>query len=744
MKNRYQVSEAFKESCKANVGLNRYGRIHVIEDNIDIVGENYDGQLVDFTIEDNCYVNDKFIGTTVAKKITVNILNPDNSINLENKTIEAYVGIYINGKLEEVPYGTYIIEKPANEEVKQKTSFTGYDYMIKFNVPYKDRVKYPIKASELLLDLCNQVGLELGNTDFVNADYMILGNPFTNNEDCRTVLSNIAQLAGTFAKIGRDNKLYICTLKNIPDLMRVKDIHNMPVKDLHLLPVSMLSTYKDNTEENLNGNNYFEDFAKNEEWGNVNSLVLSISDIEGENTARTDEESIKKDGLTEITIADNYFLINQEEREKVIEPLWESLKGLRYLPFKTKYYGYPHLDSGDPIAVEDTKDVQFLSYVFNHTFTFNGAFSGNLDTPAMTKTQTAYKNTQNTKSKLKRAERKIDKINGVIEDILEEQTETETKLSQHQQTIDSITDTVSSVTEELNTTKEELKGDIEQAEDNINKNLSENYWTKTETNSQITQKADSITSEVNQTIKEAKQEAIDSADNNTDNKLQNYSTTKEINSQILQTAKNISSEVSEIYSTKTETNTAKQDAINSANASTDEKLVQMNTKIEQTANSINMEVSKKINEDEIISKINMSPEKILISGDKVDINGKAVHFKTNISEKIGPFTQTDLDKVNNYMMGQGTLTPQELEKYDINGDGEISSSDVLNILRSVNNGGYRNFDGTFEINPYSYNKSISLYNNSTNRYEVILSLIYNYLNEIECRKHRCKWSICCL
>ena len=54
-------------------------------DNIDIVGENYDGQLVDFSVEDNCYVNDKFIGTTVAKKITVNILNPNNSINLENK-----------------------------------------------------------------------------------------------------------------------------------------------------------------------------------------------------------------------------------------------------------------------------------------------------------------------------------------------------------------------------------------------------------------------------------------------------------------------------------------------------------------------------------------------------------------------------------------------------------------------------------------------------------------------------------
>ena len=87
--------------------------------------------------------------------------------------------------------------------------------MIKFNVPYKDRVTYPIKAGLLFKDVCEQVGLEAGNTNFINSEYMILGNPFTNNEDCRTVLSNLAQLAGGFAKIGRDNKVYIKNIKKI-------------------------------------------------------------------------------------------------------------------------------------------------------------------------------------------------------------------------------------------------------------------------------------------------------------------------------------------------------------------------------------------------------------------------------------------------------------------------------------------------------------------------------------------------
>ena len=439
---RYQVTKQFEEECKSNVGqYEKTGKVHVVEDNLDITASD---NLVDFKIEDNCYVNDTFVGTTVAKKITVNILNPNNEINLENKEISVQVGMIINQKEENIPFGNFIIEKPKSEELKEKTSFTGYDYMIKFNTEYKNRVTYPIPAGELFEDVCEQVGLEAGNTNFVNSDYMILGNPFTNNEDCRTVLSNIAQLAGGFARIGRDNKPYIISLKNVSNLLKVKDVNAMTVKELNLTIVKMLSGGRDNADVILDGNNYLEDFTKNEQWGEINSLILSISGEQGENTVLQDDDSIAKNGLTELTIEDNYFLINQAEREKVITPLWNSLKGLKYLPFKVEYYGYPYLDTGDMIYIQDTKDIGYISYVFNHTFTFNGAYSGTLETEAMTKTQTAYKNTTNNKKKFRQVERKIDKINGEIEDIIEEQTDFSNKISRTIQDINGITDEIKS------------------------------------------------------------------------------------------------------------------------------------------------------------------------------------------------------------------------------------------------------------------------------------------------------------
>ena len=90
------------------------------------------------------------------------------------------------------------------------------------------------------------------------------------------------------------------------------------------------------------------------------------------------------------------------------------------------------------------------------------------------------------------------------------------------------------------------------APEDIESNLQNNYYTKTETESKIEQKADSITSTVSQTYStktettQAKNEAINSANTATDNKLENYSTTTQMNSAITQKANEITSSVTTI------------------------------------------------------------------------------------------------------------------------------------------------------------------------------------------------------
>ena len=280
--------------------------------------------------------------------------------------------------------------------------------MKKFEVPYKDRVNYPIKLIQYLNDLCSQVGVILGSSDIVNKDYMILGNPFTNGEDCKTVLSNIAQICAGFAKIGYDNKLYIVTLDVSGD-----------------------------TVEEIDGSNYAE-FGKNNIFGPVNSIRIQMQDdVDGEESVR-EEEGVSDTNRCQITISNNYFLNSANEREKVIDNIYNALHELKYLPCNISYYGYPYVVAGAKISVKDSKDLTYETFVLNHTLSFEGAYNGQIESPAMTKTQSAYKNTKSLKEWKRQAEISVDKINGKINQIVQETDEFEEKLTQVEQTVDQI------------------------------------------------------------------------------------------------------------------------------------------------------------------------------------------------------------------------------------------------------------------------------------------------------------------
>lgn len=122
----------------------------------------------------------------------------------------------------------------------------------------------------------------------------------------------------------------------------------------------------------------------------------------------------------------------------------------------------------------------------------------------------------------------------------------------------------------------------------IKNDFNDIYATKNEMNSAINQSAQSIELSVNQ-------------------KLICYSTTEEMNSAINVRANEITSSVSKTYTTKQELATTK-------------------TEIKQTTDNIASTVSKKVGNDEIISKINQSSEKITIDANKISLKRERNKF----------------------------------------------------------------------------------------------------------------------
>lgn len=196
-----------------------------------------------------------------------------------------------------------------------------------------------------------------------------------------------------------------------------------------------------------------------------------------------------------------------------------------------------------------------------------------------------------------------------------------------------------------------------------------------------------------------------------------YANKNEMNSAITQTAESIELSVNQKLTSYATTDDL------------EEQVTELNSTVTQTAQEINLEVSKKVGDDEIISCINQSAEEIQINADKINIDGKAVNFTTEINEAIGPFTSEDRTKAMNYIVGNVSLTPEEIEKYDINNNGRVDSGDTVYMSRAIANGGNLSFNGYYKIDPYSKDKSISIYDKEGN-YSAIISLINNYFDNL--------------
>lgn len=156
--------------------------------------------------------------------------------------------------------------------------------------------------------------------------------------------------------------------------------------------------------------------------------------------------------------------------------------------------------------------------------------------------------------------------------------------------------------------------------------------------------------------------------------------------------------------------------------------LEMNSAINITKEEINLEVSKKVDGDEVVSRINQSADKIHISSNRLEINSDNFNLSEDgtITAQAGTiggftlsdnslsvthlpeesdFTEEDVRIVRAYLIDGVPLTQEQIEKYDINHDGQVTTSDLLWIQNYVY---IRNQNVKIEINSDDYTKFLSV------------------------------------
>lgn len=382
------ATQNFINECKKMANANRLARFNI--GNLAVNQTNY---LKKIELKDSCYVNDTIIGSIYTKSAEVELLNIPANTELVGETITPEIGVRYDDDITEYEtFDEYIIESLNDEQTASNTKFTAMNGGALLDKEYICSLSFENGAThtinEFYQDACNQIGLTPTDTTFDNSEIELTGNPFTNKETIRTVLSEVEKTSCSIIEFDWANQTIT------------------------------LTWLSDQIDYEFNTSDYSTLEGSMEQYGPLNVIIIANAELNGENVVMTDEESVELNGEHQIVIDSPYFLYTEELRTQAIEAIYNKLDGLTYYDLKlTTPYGKPFLKIGNKIRINTNENQVYDTYVLIHTLTYDGAIQSIIESPALTSEEQTVKNefkNNSIKERMKRTELIVDKTTGDI------------------------------------------------------------------------------------------------------------------------------------------------------------------------------------------------------------------------------------------------------------------------------------------------------------------------------------------
>ena len=359
-------------------------------------------------LDDDCYEEGNIFGTAIAKALSFEI---DSSVDLEGKEFKYFTGIRTSVGIEWINLGTYITQDVEPNDTTKINTVNAMDYMLKTNIEYTSDLQYSnnnITLGQVAQEACNKAGITLATTDFPNADFIVDSNQFSQGTLIRQVISAIAQISGTVAKVRNDDKLYFITPKTTGTVRKVFNLSDYSEAEIKR------ATHP------------------------INLVSLGMSDVEGENVVMRDEQSILLNGENSLVINDNPFAYTEAKRQQLITAIFNAVNGFEYKAYEMTGQGIPYLETLDNIQIVDFKGNTYNSFLFRFYNKSPKGLETEMSAPSITKATVAYQNVATAEQIAKRTEMIVNKQEQTITGIIENQSEFENQLTQVEQTVDQI------------------------------------------------------------------------------------------------------------------------------------------------------------------------------------------------------------------------------------------------------------------------------------------------------------------
>lgn len=167
--------------------------IEIFIDNNLIDPDNYMSLSQRWIMFDNTFK----LGAVMSREMTLVIPNEIFDISMNEVLI----------KINNQDYAHLHIDKYDINEGGSTVTLNLVDKMVDLNYGYSAEHLVPCTTKEILKDIVESIGLELGTKEFINDDIPV--NFWDNRITAREYLSMIAELNGGFARIEQDGKLYL-------------------------------------------------------------------------------------------------------------------------------------------------------------------------------------------------------------------------------------------------------------------------------------------------------------------------------------------------------------------------------------------------------------------------------------------------------------------------------------------------------------------------------------------------------
>ena len=578
------------------------------------------------TLEDELFSVRYNVHTNLLKSAMKELEITSSVIIPENTVIKYKLGLLVGNSYEYLDYGNYVVYKVEELKDENRYRILCYDKMLYAMKDYENmNITYPIKVRNFINTICSQIGLTFANLNdtFVNYDKEIQNELYlTTDGDSlgytyRDVLDELAEVTASIICINEaTDKLEIRYLNTTSDTIDEEYIKDVNVK-----------------------------FG--EKYGAINTIVLSRS----QGTDNIYYPEILPQNPVELKIEDNQIM-NWDDRNTYMPAIYNQLNGLEYYINDFESIGILYYEIGDKYSVT-IGDNTYNCVLLNDEIEITQGLKENIYTDMPEQSVTDYTKADKTDLKTNLI---VDKQNGKIQSIVDEIGDRSQKTTTITQDIDGIESKVDEL-EDLTNTISELKtititdgyagSDILELHIYGNNSVFNYLYPRNDLYPDDTllpygdSKIRFYNSVEDRTIdlgiKDVLRQNGDTRDEVAIDYTGKVTLIRRINTDGTVKLTPVITELGTLHFTLQEGNNTFEIinytapiSVKYATKSTYTDIfatkVEMSSSISQTATEINLEVSKKVDESEVISKINKSAEEIQIEANKISLARKTNKF----------------------------------------------------------------------------------------------------------------------